>query len=158
MKSLFLILLTALFFMPLITDASFSAPERPDHTYSLPMLADAEFHPGRLVAVDGLGFAAEAADEAGLVVVGRIAQGAESFNLANGEGRVIYNPGVFSFLNDPTNPLTQEHHGRPCYVVDDITVGSDPGDNGIYAGLMRGLTPEGQVWVDTRAAALLQAS
>lgn len=156
LSSILLLAFAALSTMQL-TALSYDSPERPDNAYSAPMRADMDFAPGRLIAADEDGYAAAAADEAGLVVLGRVRAEVSSEGLANGEKRVAFDHGVFAFDNSTAHPVTNSLMGRPVYVEDDVTVSSDPGVNGIFAGICRGFEGSGKVWVDTKQAALLQA-
>jgi hypothetical protein len=157
MKLQFILGIIALFTMQL-SALDYSSPTRPDNSYSVPMRADMEFFPGRLVAVDADGLAAEAADAEGLTVLGRIRAGAESHGLADRETVVSFDIGVFAYDNSSNAPVTDLHYGKPIYVEDDITVTSDPGDHSIYAGICRGFEGSGKVWVDVRMACVLQAA
>ena len=147
----------ALFTMNL-SALDYSAPERPDNSYSVPMRADTDFSPGRMLAVDLEGYAAQAADEEGLVVLGRLRQSSDSTGYANGEVKAVYDHGVFAWDNSTAYPVTMAQFGRPVFVEDDITVTSEPGTHSIFAGICRGFEPSGKVWVDSKLAAVLQAS
>jgi hypothetical protein len=127
----------------------FDSPERPDLSHSVPMRGEADFGLGRILAVDAFGYGAPAADEAGLIVLGRIRSSVEAFGLLDGERFVSFDVGVFAFRNSGAHPATAESYGRPLFIEDDVTVSADPGENAVMAGFCRGF--EGSlVWVDMK--------
>jgi hypothetical protein len=122
-----------------------------EEVFSLPAKAATEYFKGRLLAVNSDGRATAAAALAGLIVVGLIHSTVDNSAGAHGDVVVPYRLGTFLMDNDGVSPLTQAHVGRPCFIKDDITVTSDPGENNVFAGIFRGFHNNGSgVWVDTR--------
>jgi hypothetical protein len=118
-----------------------------------PLVKDtAVIYCGAMVAIASTGLAEPAADSAGLVVKGRAAEYVDN---TNGGKRVNIEPGIFCWKNSETHAL--DISNRIAYVEDDETVGSDPGANGIIAGLIVDIDDEG-VWADCRPAAIAAAT
>jgi len=113
------------------------------------ILNDAIIFAGAILAVDYLGEIQNAADTAGLVVVGRAPLSVD--NKDDGE-TMTPERGIYRYLNDATYPLTRFNIGQPCYVVDNATVGSRS-TNYESAGIVFDVDASG-VWVDQRPMAL----
>jgi len=135
--------------------AAFAAATRFDQVFSLPAKAEREYAAGRLLAVDlADGRAARAADTAGLMVVGRCEVYVDNTEGNNDDVMVRYITGTFSYNNSTAHPIPQSHYGKPVFVENDTTVGTDPGTNNIFAGFFRGFE-RGKVWIDTRPLPML---
>jgi hypothetical protein len=134
----------------------YDSPTRNDDTHSVPMRADATFSAGRIVCVDGEGYAAEAADAAGLIVLGRCREAVDAAGLNDGEGRCVFDVGVFAYTNSAAHPVLPHHYGRPVFIEDDVTIRATPGANNVFAGFARGFTGS-QVWVDMRPLPMIAA-
>jgi hypothetical protein len=109
---------------------------------SLTVKANTSIYAGALVAIDATGEAVPAADAAGLKVIGRAEHAA-----VGGYGLLVKR-GVFLYDNHSGDPLAVADIGAYCYVSDDQTVQASANGNGVVAGLVRGVTPDG-VYVDT---------
>lgn len=140
--------------------AGYNSIERAGNVEHLPMLADAVIEPGELTAVTAAGFARKAGDVAGLRVVGRAEQANDNTDGANGDKSLDVRRGMFSYDNSGTNDLAQGDYGAVCYVEDERTVGDDPGDNAVIAGIFKGFVDGDatKVWVDTTHNAALAAA
>lgn len=134
----------------------YDSPTRDDGSHSVPVRGDAIFSSGRILAVDDEGYAVEAADAAGLIVLGRISKDIDATDLSDGDVVVPFDVGVFAFANSGAGPVLAEHYGRPVFIEDDVTVTADPGDNNVFAGFCRGFL-DSRVWVDMRVLPMLAA-
>lgn len=114
---------------------------------ALPVLADAVIPSGVLVAVNASGYATNGADTAGLRVIGCSTQSVDATGEASGDSTIEVDRRPYLMENSSGNALTIAHVGQLCYVEDNQTVGSDPGDNAIVAGVVHDVTSEG-VYVD----------
>lgn len=133
------------------------APTRFDEYYVLPAAAGKAYYRGRMLAVDAQGRAAAAADQAGLIVVGRIENSVDNVFGLHGDHLVKFRLGTFAYANSKTDPITQALFGKPVFIEDDITIRATPGEHNIFAGFFRGFTEQGGVWVDTRSLPMLAA-
>lgn len=120
-------------------------------TVSLPVLADAVIPAGVLVATNASGYATNGADTVGLVIQGVSQERVDATDLASGAVNIEVNRLPFLMENSATAALTIAHVGQVCYVEDNQTVGSDPGDAAIVAGRVVKVTTDG-VFVDPLAA------
>jgi hypothetical protein len=136
---------------------SIDTPTRPGSKFHLPVAAATALYAGILAAVNALGNLVQAADEAGLKVVGRCEQDADNSAGAAGDLNADVSRGVFKLANSATHALTVANLFAPVYVEDEQTVSSDPGVNAVIAGLCVGVDDDG-VWVDTSAAPMLTAT
>lgn len=94
---------------------------------------------GAMVAVDATGYAVNASDTAGLIVMGR-AEAAASY--ADGDREIVVARGVFQWANNGN--VVQATVGSPCSVVDNQTVGlAADTTNDIVAGYVEEVTTEG---------------
>jgi hypothetical protein len=135
---------------------SIDTPAREGAKFNLPVAAATALWAGILVCVNALGNLVQAADAAGLKVVGRCAQEVDNSAGAAGDLCADVERGVFKLANSEANPVTAADLFGPVYVEDEQTVASDPGVNAVIAGLCVGIDDDG-VWVDTYAAPLLTA-
>ncbi|MCF6174824.1 MAG: hypothetical protein L3J71_03550 [Victivallaceae bacterium] len=118
-----------------------------------PLVKDAAvIYCGSMVAIDKTtGEAEPAADAANLVVKGR----ANEYIDNTDDGlRVQIEVGIFCWENSAGNAVTDTD--LICYVEDDQTVSSDPGDNAVIAGVVVDIDDDG-VWVDSHPAAVAAA-
>lgn len=134
---------------------SYDAPQRAGEDVNLPMAAETKIYIGSLVATDDAGHALPAADVAGLKVHGRSQHEVDNSEGEAGDQEIVVRRGCFKYSNSATNPVLQEHVGKPCYVEDDSIVAADS-DNLVVAGLVLQVE-DGDVWVDTRLAQALSA-
>jgi len=134
--------------------AFYDSPTRPDGAHSIRVRGDAIFAEGRIVACDADGYAIAAADEEGLITLGRINTPLDATGEVDGARAVVFDIGVFAYNNSGGNPVTAAHYGKPVFIEDDITVTIDPGTNNVFAGICRGFTGS-KVWVDMRTLPLL---
>ncbi|MBA1445870.1 MAG: hypothetical protein M3H12_18775 [Chromatiales bacterium] len=108
--------------------------------------AAAMIYGGSLVVADANGYAAPGSISANLAAMGRAEEFVDNTGGADGEKTVRVRRGrAFKFENSGTNPLTQAHVGRSCYVEDDQTVSSNATGTSV-AGEVLGVESDG-VWV-----------
>lgn len=103
---------------------------------------------GKMAAVNATGYGVEAADAAGLIVVGIFDEAVDNSAGADGAKSAKVRRGkVFKLNNSATAPVTQAAVGSDVYVEDDETVALAAGPaNDIVAGRCMGLDTDG-VWV-----------
>ncbi len=102
---------------------------------------------GKMVAVGADGYAVEAADTAGLIVVGIAAETVDNSNGADGALAVTVRRGEVYKLNNGTTAVTQAGVGSTVVVEDDETVTTAAAaTNDIVAGTCLGVEADG-VWV-----------
>lgn len=111
---------------------------------------------GAMGARNASGLAVHASDAAGLIVLGRISAEYDNSAGSAGDLEAVIVPGIYLWENDSGTAITAASIGAPCYVLDNQTVSGDPGDHGVIAGIVRGVTSAG-VWVDSRFNGLLAA-
>lgn len=137
--------------------ANIDTPERGGKIINLPVKAATTIYAGTLVAVDADGYARPAADAANLKVIGRADTYADNSGGAAGDVTVNVRRGIFKFANSASAAVDANDRGKACYVEDDQTVAETGGTNSIIAGIVIDVESDG-VWVDTEAAAALQAA
>jgi hypothetical protein len=117
----------------------------------LPLLvaASTTIEAGKLVAVNATGYAVEASDTAGLIVMGVADETVDNSNGANGAKTVtVRRKKAFRLANSGTSAVTQASVGSDVYVEDDETVALAGGTtNTISAGQCVQVETEG-VWVN----------
>lgn len=96
-------------------------------------------HAGALAAINATGYIVPASDTAGLRVIGRAEHSAQA-----GES-VLLKRGVFMYGN--ADNITDGNVGGYCFAASDQSV-KKSGD--CPAGLVRGISEDGEVYVDTR--------
>ncbi len=104
---------------------------------------------GALVALNGSGYAINAADASGAKVIGVAPETVD--NSAGSAGDLTISPltGAFSgFLNDATNPCTIAHVNKTVWVLDNQTISSDDGTNNVKAGLLLGINADGTLRIE----------
>jgi hypothetical protein len=113
-------------------------------TLSVAVAAATKIPLGVLVARNAAGNAVNAADAAGLRVLGYSLGMADNSAGSAGDIGVEIEVGTAILLdNDGTNPVTAAHVGERCYVVDNQTVASAPGTHGVVAGIVESVTSAG---------------
>ena len=114
----------------------------------VPVAASTKVEAGKFGAVNAAGYLREAADAAGLTVIGRIDETVDNTAGSNGDlSAPVRRKAAFFLANDGTNPVTQALMGKSVYVKDSQTVSASGGTNSIVAGTCLGLE-SGGVWVE----------
>jgi hypothetical protein len=103
---------------------------------------------GKMAAVNAAGFTVEAADTAGLKVVGVFDETVDNSTGSDGDKSARVRRGkVFKMKNSATAAVTQALVGAKVYVEDDETVAASAGPtNDIEAGTCFGVDTDG-VWI-----------
>ena len=97
-----------------------------------------KIYAGALVAQDSNGKAVPAADAANLVVLGR------AENTAAAGETVLIRTGIFLYdSGTATEAITVTAIGKPCYALDDQTIGIKGGTNTIAAGIVADVMTDG---------------
>lgn len=118
---------------------------------TLLMAASTVVEGGKMVGVNGDGYAVEAADAASIRVLGVSDQNVDNSAGAAGAKRLqIYSGGLYKLKNSGTNAVDQADAGQLCFVEDDETVADSPGTKGIVAGRVIEVASDG-VWVQIPA-------
>jgi hypothetical protein len=113
-------------------------------TLSVAVAATTKIPLGVFAARNAAGYAVNAADAAGLRVLGYTLGMADNTAGANGDINVEIEVGSAILVeNDETNPVTIAHVGERCYIVDNQTVSSSPGTHGVVAGIVESVTSGG---------------
>ena len=123
--------------------------QRSGKTVNLGMKADSKIFAGAMVAVDGSGYATNAASVSGAQVVGRAHRTVSNVDGTNNQKRIDVDVGIFGWVN--FGGVTAGNIGDICYVVDNQTVSvTNTGANTIIAGVILDVdVPNSIVWVDT---------
>ena len=132
--------------VPILTD------ERPGVLRYLPLAAATKIPSGALVAIDANGRAVNAANTAGLRVIGRAEETVDNSAGAAGDLSINVKVGEFKYANSVANAITVAMVGKRAFVEDNQTV-ANAGTNGVVAGRITGVDSDG-VWINTRSAAL----
>jgi hypothetical protein len=105
---------------------------------------------GVLVALNAAGYLVNAADAAGLVVVGCSSdQTVDNSTGANGDKEAKVLKGSFHFANNGVNPVVQATVGRAPQIADNQTVRASGATNAITAGIVDRLEADGVwLWID----------
>ena len=116
---------------------------------SLQMAAAVLIYAGAIVCRNVTGYATKGAVATTLIGVGRANQRVDNSGGAAGDQRIEVEPGIFRFANSAAGDLiTIADIGKPCYVVDDQTVGKTSGTNTrSIAGFIHDVDDLG-VWVE----------
>ncbi len=126
-----------------------ATPYKDGEIITVPVAAATLIEAGKMVARNASGYAVEAADTAGLVVLGRAE--ARVDNSAGSDGDLSVNvrrKKAFKFKNSATAAVTIASVGSSVYVEDDETVALASGPtNDIVAGKCLGVESDG-VWVE----------
>ncbi|SNY91388.1 hypothetical protein SAMN04515647_1610 [Cohaesibacter sp. ES.047] len=118
--------------------------------YAHPVKAAVSIGGGRLVVIDGTGFAQEGHEAAGLTVAGLAHSSVDNSKGADGAKTVSTMRGkeLYRFENDVADPVTRAHLNASCYIVDSETVSSSSNTSArSEAGIVRDLDDTG-VWVE----------
>jgi len=107
---------------------------------------------GVLWARNSAGYIDNAADTAGMKVVGIGYEEVDNSDGSAGDLDCTAQRGIFLLTNSETNALTLAHVGQPCYVEDNVTVCSKD-TNGVVAGIVEDVTSAG-VWVNVGVSPL----
>lgn len=106
---------------------------------------------GKMVALNASGYAVEAADAAGLRVVGVADQRVDNSSGADGALTVrVYEGQLFKMNNSATSAVDVADQGGLVFVEDDATVADGAGTKGIVAGRCVEVVSDG-VWVQIPA-------
>jgi hypothetical protein len=116
---------------------------------ALLVAAATKIEAGKIVAVGADGYAVEASDAAGLIVIGIADETVDNTDGADGAASVnVRRKKVFCLKNSATAAVTQASVGSNVYVEDDETVAIAAGpDNDIVVGTCLALDSDG-VWVE----------
>lgn len=108
-----------------------------------PVKENAVLYAGAIGAIDlATGKVQAAADQAGLVAVGRV----EGFSAG---GKAILKSGVFKYDNGSgEEKVTLNELNKIVYILDDHTLGKLGGTNRIKGGILRDIDPDGQLIVE----------
>lgn len=114
----------------------------------LKVAASTTIEAGKMVAVNSAGYAVEASDAAGIIVMGIADETVDNSAGANGAKTVkVRRKKSFKLDNSGTAAVTQASVGSNVYVEDDETVAIASGPtNDIVAGVCMGVDTDG-VWV-----------
>lgn len=141
----------AVFLLPMVgtaTTTAIEAPEMPGNFRSLPVAAATSIPAGAMVARDSSGNAVNAADTAGLTVVGRAEHDADNTDGDAGDIVVQVKLGIFGYTNSGSAAVDADDIGKPCYVEDNATV-AESSTYSVVAGIVHAIE-NGLVYVDTR--------
>jgi len=122
-----------------------NTPRRDGVTRSIGVAGGVTIYAGALVARDANGYATPGAEATTILGIGRAEAQVDNSGGADGAVTVEVSSGVFRFANDSTTPVTDEHIGTDCYIMDDQTVSAD-GTNRSVAGTVFKVDSDG-VWV-----------
>jgi len=118
---------------------------------SLLVAASTTIEGGKMIARDANGYTVEAADAAGLRVVGVSDERVDNSAGADGAKRVRgYAGKIFKLKNSATNAVDVADAGSLVFVEDDETVADAAGTNGVVAGRCVEVGSDG-VWVEIPA-------
>lgn len=132
--------------MVALTAARKTTDEVPGVSRALPVKANATIYQGALVCAQG-GVVVPGQVANDLVALGRAEHGAKG-GASDGDVNVTVKRGVFHFANDGAAPVTLNHLGQDCYVLDDQTVSSSHDTNArSVAGTVFDVDAKG-VWVE----------
>lgn len=107
-------------------------------SYERTVAAGKTVYAGALTAQNADGKAVPAADAAGLVVLGR------AENTAAAGETVLIRTGIFLYdSGTATEAITVTAIGKPCYALDDQTIGIKGGTNAIAAGIVADVMTDG---------------
>lgn len=114
-----------------------------------PVKENCTLYTGAIGAIDiATGKVQGAADQPGLVVVGRV----EGFSAG---GKAILKSGVFKYDNGAgEEKVTLNELNKTVYVLDDHTFGKAGGTNKVRGGILRDIDPDGQLIVEIGTLAL----
>lgn len=118
----------------------------------LPVAATTKIEAGKMVGINSSGYAVEAADTAGIKVLGVADHTVDNSSGSNGDKRVRVRTGKqFLLKNSATNAVDVADAGTYVFVEDDETVADAAGTNGVVAGRCIEVVSAG-VWVEMPVA------
>ncbi len=122
-------------------------PYREGIEVEFPVAANSKIYAGSLVCANIDGYAAPAADTAGMKFLGVALEQTDNTGGANGAKKIrLRRTGVFEF--DATS-ITQAMVGTPVYVMDDHTVDDASGPvNDIRVGILLKYVADTKGWID----------
>lgn len=123
-------------------------PMKDGELVALKVKASTKIEAGKMVAVDATGYALEAADTSGLIVMGRAENVADNSSGSDGDISVnVRRKKSFKYKNSLTTAVDIASVGSNVVVEDDQTVTTAAGaTNDIVAGKCLGVESDG-VWV-----------
>lgn len=114
--------------------------------FAHPIAADTEIFKGSLTVINAAGAASSATKAPDLKAVGIARKGVSNKGGAEGEKLIeVRRDESPRMKNDAVSPVTREHIGEPCYIIDDETVTSDETGSSI-AGTVANVDDDG-VWI-----------
>jgi hypothetical protein len=124
-----------------------ATPYRDGIEIEFPVAANSKIYSGSLVCANSTGYAAPAADTAGMKFLGVALEQTDNTGGANGAKKIrLRRTGVFEF--DATS-ITQAMVGTPVYVMDDHTVDDASGPvNDIRVGILLKYVADTKGWID----------
>lgn len=118
----------------------------------LAVAASTKIEAGKMVGINSSGYAVEAADAAGIKVLGVAEETVDNSSGSNGDLTVrIRTHKIFKFKNSGTNAVDVADAGTLVFVEDDETVADAAGTNGVVAGRCIEVASDG-VWIEIPAA------
>lgn len=133
------------------TTTAIEAPEMPGNFLTLPVAAATSIPAGAMVAVNSSGNAVNAADTAGLTVLGRCEADADNSSGSAGDISVKIKRGIFGWQNSGSAAVDADDIGKEVFVEDNQTV-AESSTNSVVAGAVHTIE-NGLVYVDTRGNA-----
>jgi len=143
--------------MPLAADRN--TPMKDGELVPVPIAANVKIYSGALVAINATGYAAPGAASAALTYFGRAEEYVDNTGGADGAKTVLVRRGkAFKWVNSGADAVTQASLGKPCFIVDDYTVGGTSA-NGTRspAGFVLQIDADG-VWVGSAESESLSAT
>lgn len=134
--------------------AAIDTPERPGVCTRYPVAAATTLYAGTLAALNSSGNLVNAADTAGLRVVGRVEADVDNSAGSAGDLYAVVKRGVFRFANSGSDAVDADDKGKLCFVADNQTVNEAGGTNKVIAGRVIDVDTDG-VWVEVGHASLL---
>lgn len=123
--------------------------ERVGEVWAVPVAANAKIDQGELVVIDA-GYAKPGATAENLIALGRAEESKDNTGGANGAVYIVVRRGVFAYDNASAgNAVTAAELGKTIYINDASTV-TKTATGRSAAGVCRGFTDDGQVWVEIR--------
>ena len=124
--------------------------KRAGQDFSAPAAAGVVAYAGALIALDAAGNATPGATATTLKAGGRCSEHVDNTGGSAGDVQIPYEKGVFDWNNSAgADEITQAEVETTCYIVDDQTVAkTDGGGTRSVAGVVKGITPNGRIWVD----------
>lgn len=123
-----------------------NTPMKHGEIVEYPVAASTALYAGTLICLDSSGNAVNAADTAGLRVIGRAESDVDNSAGAAGDLKVQIRRAVFRFANSGTNAVDADDKGKICFVEDNQTV-AETSTNKVIAGRVHDVDTDG-VWVD----------